>query len=90
MYQRRHETPKRGSRFSEHPRSIDAFRRLLESLEQGINKLTQKIAQEAGEEPRVRSPVGFPGIDYCGAMLLLAEMGDIKRFSSPKKLRFEA
>jgi hypothetical protein len=48
--------------------------------------LTEKIAVEAAEEPHVRLLMGFTGIDYYSAMLLLAEMGDIRPFSSPKKL----
>ena len=58
----------------------------LESLEDAIDELTRKIAIEAAEEPRVKLLMGFTGIDYYSAMLLLAEIGDIKRFSSPKKL----
>jgi transposase len=58
----------------------------LQSLEEIIQELTKKIAIEASEEPRVRLLMGFTGIDYYSAMLLLAEIGDIKRFSSPKKL----
>jgi len=58
----------------------------LESLEEGINELTKKIAVEASMEPRAKLLMGFTGIDYYSAMLLLAEIGDIKRFPSPKKL----
>jgi transposase len=65
---------------------LDVELRQLESLEGGIRTLTEKIAVEAAEEPRVRLLMGFTGIDYYSAMLLLAEIGEIKRFSSPKKL----
>jgi transposase len=65
---------------------LDVELRQLGSLEAGIRTLTEKIAVEAAEEPRVRLLMGFTGIDYYSAMLLLAEIGDIKRFSSPKKL----
>ena len=58
----------------------------LESLEDGIGELTEKIAIEASMEPRAKLLMGFTGIDYYSAMLLLAEIGDIKRFPSPKKL----
>lgn len=30
--------------------------------------------------------MGFTGIDYYGAMLLVSEIGPITRFPSPKKL----
>jgi len=65
---------------------LDVELKQLESLEAGIRTLTEKIAVEAAEEPRVKLLMGFTGIDYYSAMLLLAEIGDIKRFSSPKKL----
>jgi transposase len=65
---------------------LDVELRQLESVEAGIKTLTEKIAVEAAEEPHVRLLMGFTGIDYYSAMLLLAEMGDIRRFSSPKKL----
>jgi transposase len=58
----------------------------LQSLEDIIQELTKKIAIEASEEPRVKLLMGFTGIDYYTAMLLLAEIGDVKRFPSPKKL----
>ncbi len=38
------------------------------------------------QERRVSLLLGFTGIDYYGALLLFYEIGDIKRFSSPKKL----
>jgi len=65
---------------------LDVELKQLESLEAGIRTLTEKIAVEAAEEPRVRLLMGFTGIDFYSGMLLLAEIGDIKRFSSPKKL----
>jgi len=65
---------------------LDVELKQLESLEKGIAELTMKIALEAVEEPRAKLLMGFTGIDYYSAMLLLAEIGDVKRFSSPKKL----
>ncbi len=65
---------------------LDVELKQLESLEKGIAELTEKIALEAVEEPRAKLLMGFTGIDYYSAMLLLAEIGDVKRFSSPKKL----
>ena len=53
----------------------------LESLEDAIDEPTRKIAVEAAEEPRVRLLMGFTGIDYYSAMLLLAEIGDVRRFN---------
>ncbi len=58
----------------------------LESLEESINSLTLKIAQEAVQRPDVKLLMGFTGIDYYSAMLLTSEMGPVTRFQSAKKL----
>ncbi len=58
----------------------------LQSLEESIQSLTVKIAQEAITRPDVKLLMGFTGIDYYSAMLLLSEMGPVTRFPSAKKL----
>ena len=44
------------------------------------------MAAVATNDRRVDLLLGFTGIDYYGALLLLYEIGDITRFSNPKKL----
>ena len=44
------------------------------------------MAKIAIKDERVDLLLGFTGIDYYGALLLLYEIGDITRFSNPKKL----
>ena len=55
-----------------------------------INELIADVEKEmtnlAINDPRVDLLLGFTGIDYYGALLLLYEIGDITRFSNPKKL----
>jgi len=58
----------------------------LQSLEESVQAITVKIAQEAIDRPDVKLLMGFTGIDYYSAMLLLSEMGPITRFPSAKKL----
>ena len=58
----------------------------LQELEAHIEAFTSKIAREAATKPEVKLLMGFTGIDYCSAMLLASEIGDITRFSSAKKL----
>jgi len=58
----------------------------LTSLNNSIDKLTQSIATSAIMTPEVKLLMGFTGIDYYSAMLLLNEIGPIARFDSPKKL----
>jgi transposase len=65
---------------------LDVNLKQLQSLEESIQTLTIRIAQEAINRPDVKLLMGFTGIDYYSAMLLLSEMGPIARFASPKKL----
>jgi transposase len=58
----------------------------LQSIEQAIDKLTTQIAKEALDRPDVKLLMGFTGIDYYSAMLLINEIGDIHRFPSADKL----
>jgi transposase len=46
----------------------------------------KEMAKIAIKEERVDLLLGFTGIDYYGELLLLYEIGDIARFSNPKKL----
>jgi transposase len=46
----------------------------------------KEMAKIAIKDKRVDLLLGFTGIDYYGALLLLYEIGDITRFSNPKKL----
>jgi len=58
----------------------------LESIEHAINQLTIQIAREAVDRPDVKLLMGFTGIDYYSAMLLINEIGDVTRFPSADKL----
>ena len=44
------------------------------------------MASLAISDKRVGLLLGFTGIDYYGALLMLSEIDDITRFSNPKKL----
>jgi transposase len=65
---------------------LDVNLKQLQSLEESIHAITVKIAQEAIGRPDVKLLMGFTGIDYYGAMLLITEMGPVTRFPSAKKL----
>jgi len=58
----------------------------LNTLNRSIERLTETIATSAVDNPEVKLLMGFTGIDYYSAMLLLNEIGPITRFASPKKL----
>jgi transposase len=65
---------------------LDVNLEQLNSLNHSIEKLTEAIAATAITNPDVKLLMGFTGIDYYSAMLLINEIGPIARFSSPKKL----
>lgn len=58
----------------------------LESLEKEIGVLEKKIKQIVDETEDMKLLRTIPGIDYVTAITIMAEIGEIKRFSSPKKL----
>lgn len=51
-----------------------------------IDEVSKVIARQAVEDPRVELLLGFKGIDYYTAMVVLYEVGDIGRFCSARKL----
>jgi len=51
-----------------------------------IGEVSRAVAKEAVKDPRVELLLGFKGIDYYTAMVVLCEIGDINRFSSARKL----
>jgi transposase len=65
---------------------IDSHLQQIELADKLIQQAEKEIAKTAVHDKRVDLLLGFCGIDYYGAMLLLCEIGDISRFSNPKKL----
>jgi transposase len=71
---------------------LDSNLRLLESLDAEITGISTEIAKLAIDhtnknwQNQIKLLLGLKGIDYYGAMILLSEIGDIKRFPSPEKL----
>jgi transposase len=59
---------------------------LLEAVDEQVRIIEEKIATLAVDEPQVRLLMTMTGVGYFSAMLLLAEIGDINRFSSDKRL----
>ncbi|HBT47717.1 MAG TPA: IS110 family transposase [Peptococcaceae bacterium] len=60
--------------------------KILEALEEEITAVEKELNLRAIELPGVESLLGIPGIDVLSALTILAEIGDIKRFTSAKKL----
>ena len=60
--------------------------RHIEFLNHEIKHIESKIAQDAINSESVTILMSMTGIDYFSAMLISSEIGDITRFSTPKKL----
>jgi len=59
---------------------------LLETFNEQIRVMEDKIAALAVDDPQVKLLMTMPGIGYFTASLLVAEIGDINRFSNDKKI----
>lgn len=59
---------------------------LLETLDEQIRVLEDKIAVMGMEDPQVKLLMTMPGIGFFTASMLVAEIGDITRFGNAKKM----
>jgi transposase len=59
---------------------------LIDALQQLIDRLDWEIRQRARGDPRVKVLTQLPGVGPFTALVLLAEIGDITRFASARKL----
>ena len=59
---------------------------ILQTLSTEIQNADVQIAKDAVNEDQAKLLMTMPGVDYYAAMILLSEIGDVKRFASPEKL----
>ena len=59
---------------------------LIDALETVIDRLDWEIHQRARSDPRVKVLTQLPGVGPFTALVILAEVGDISRFGSARKL----
>lgn len=65
---------------------VDACLKEMATINELIETVEKQMAFIAINNKKVDLLLGFTGIDYYGALLLINEIGDITRFSNPKKL----
>jgi len=65
---------------------IDDALAVIDALQQPIDRLDQDVHQRARSEPAVQVLTTLPGVGPFTALVLLAEIGDITRFASARKL----
>jgi transposase len=69
------------------PRAIvEDYLALLDGLAEPITRLERQIAALAKPDPRVQALMVLPGVGRLTAMTLVAEIGDIGRFPTARKL----
>ncbi len=59
---------------------------ILETVTAEIDNVDIQIAKDAVNEDQAKLLMSMPGVDYYAAMILLSEIGDVKRFPTPDKL----
>jgi transposase len=59
---------------------------LIDALQLPIDRLDLEVRQRAKADPRVKVLTQLPGVGQFTALVLLAEIGDITRFASARKL----
>jgi transposase len=69
---------------------IDDALALMDALQLPIDRLDAEVRQRAKADPRVTVLTQLPGVGPFTALVLLAEIGDITRFSSARKLASRA
>jgi transposase len=65
---------------------IDDALALMDAVQQPVDRLDAEVRQWAKADPRVRVLTQLPGVGPFTALVLLAEIGDITRFGSARKL----
>jgi len=59
---------------------------LIDALQVPIDRLDAEVRQRARSDPRVKILTQLPGVGTFTALVILAEVGDITRFGSARKL----
>jgi transposase len=69
------------------PRAIiEDYLALLDGLAEPIGRLEHQIATLARPDPRVQALMALPGVGRLTAMTLVAEIGELSRFPTARKL----
>jgi transposase len=66
--------------------SVDASLRLIDDLDRQIDTINKQLRASGADHPSVPLLLTVPGIGWVLAFTIAAEIGDIGRFASPKKL----
>jgi transposase len=67
-------------------RVVDDSVAVIDAIEPLVTRLVKEIRAHAKPDPRIDALTTVPGVGVIIAMTLVAEIGDIARFPSPRKL----
>jgi hypothetical protein len=59
---------------------------LIDALQERVDRLDWEIRQRARSDPRVKVLTQLPGVGPFTALVILAEVGEVSRFASERKL----
>ena len=65
---------------------LDNYLRMIESINNRIEQTNDMVEEFVKFNPQARLLMSVPGIDYYSAIMITAEIGDIRRFNSREKL----
>lgn len=63
---------------------VDSALQVLDRLQAQLEALRRELYRRAQSVPEVRKLLAIPGVDVFTALLVIAELGEASRFSSPK------
>jgi len=69
-----------------HQIMLDDYLGLIAGLNERIKSVNRVIRAWAKDDPRAQLLISMPGIGIYSAAVIVADIGDIKRFDSPKQL----
>ncbi|NIM52347.1 MAG: transposase, partial [Gemmatimonadales bacterium] len=65
---------------------LDGYLRLLEALTTELGTVTATIATQVRQDPQAQLLCTMPGIGPYSALLILSEIGDVRRFPDARRL----
>jgi transposase len=66
--------------------ALTEYLSLIDTLTEKINATEKQVEQMVTNHPQAKLLTSIPGISYVSALTIMAEIGDVRRFPSSKKL----
>jgi transposase len=76
----------RGQLSSTHQLILDAYLAMIDALDEWIKPVNKVIEAREKTDPRIELLCSMPGVGIYSAVMIIAEIGDVRRFTGPKQL----